>query len=321
MLYFSANMWKSLSLAFLAVPLLFAQSPAPNITGVWKADLQKSKIAGPPPSNYLEIIQEKTVVIDRKTQEKAQELDELTGVWSPRGEQRSPLAFVPNGKAYLRAYEGVPTRITASWEGNTLKLTGEVAGRPQVIKRTYELSPDGQTLTIDTLITGIPHEQHNTIVLLKQPDSAGDPLRQPEETAEKHFKNVKTEAFKNLPESEFLEQMRYIAWALNKDCEFCHVRNHFDSDDKKEKKTARDMIEMTASIDHDNFKGRPNVRCFTCHEGHSHPLNHPLFPDEAAALQAAEAQKPGPDRPMQGAGSGPQGPKPADVPPSKPPQQ
>jgi hypothetical protein len=109
---------------------------------------------------------------------------------------------------------------------------------------------------------------------------------------------VKTE-FKNLPASEFIDNMHYISWSLGRNCEFCHVRNHFDSDDKKEKKTARDMIKMTASINADNFKEHPEVACFTCHEGHEKPFARPLFPDEAAALQKEmeERQKAAPAGP------------------------
>lgn len=310
-------MQKLLLLAICAIPALFAQAPSP-ITGVWKADLQKSKIAGPPPSNYLAIFEEKTVVINRRTQEKGQQLSETTGIWGEHGEERSLLAFVPNGKPAIHPYQGVPTRITASWQDRTLNLAGEVAGRPVTIKRTYELSPDGQYLTITSIMSANGRERQNMIVLLKQPDAAGDPLRQPEQTAGEHFKNVKTDSLKGLPASQFIDNMRYFTWSLGKDCEFCHVKDHFDSDDKKEKQTARKMVDMTASIDQNNFEGHPDVRCFTCHEGHNRPLSHPLFPDEAAAMQSAQ-QGQGPDHPMQGAGSGPQGAKPADVPPGKPP--
>lgn len=310
-------MQKVVLLAAFPLALLCAQAQSPNIAGVWKADLPKSKIAGPPPTLYLEIIEEKTVVIDRRTQEKGEELDETCGVWGERGERRSLLAFVPNGKPAIRSYQGIPARMTASWHGNTLNLTAEVAGRPMVVKRSYELSADGEMLTINSVTTAGPRQQQSTFVLMKQPDSAGEPLRQPEQTAEQRFKNLKTDALKTLPASQFIDQMRYIAWAVGKDCEFCHVKDHFDSDDKKEKKTAREMIDMTASIDDHNFKGRPEVRCFTCHEGRNRPLSHPLFPDEAANLQSAQGQ--GPHPPMQGAGSGPQGARPGDMPPGKPP--
>jgi hypothetical protein len=282
------EMRKLLALSVLAIPFVFAQSPTPSIAGVWKADLQKSKIPGPPITEYLSIFEEKTVVINRRTQEKGPEIDETTGTWGgPHGEERIALGFPIVGKPIVRSLQGVPTEMTASWTDNILSLTAETAGRPQVMKRTYELSRDGQILTVHTTMTANGREQQSTVVMTKQPDSAGEPLRKPEELAETHFKNVKTQ-LKTMPVSEFIDQMRYFAWALDKNCEFCHVRDHFDSDDKKEKKTAREMIDMTAHIDADNFKNHPAVRCFTCHEGHSRPLSHPLFPDEVAAMQANE---------------------------------
>jgi hypothetical protein len=272
--------------------LMCAQSP--DITGVWKADLSKSKIAGPPgppPSNYLVIIEQKPAEFDRRTHEQAPLLTEETGIWGEHGLQRSVLTVFNNGKSAVRPYQGVPTRLTASSQGDALVITGEVAGRPSTFTRTYKLSPDGKTLTLD--IEGRDGERSFTsnLLLLKQPDSAGEPLRAPEELAGAHFKNVKTDGLKNLPVSEFINQMRYFAWSLNQNCEFCHVAHHFDSDDKREKKTARKMVDMVASIDTNHFDGHPAVRCFTCHEGHEHPLSHPQFADEAAAEKSAHERE------------------------------
>ncbi len=288
--YSSAHMRKAAILCIFATQLSFAQK-TPQIAGVWKADLKSSVLPGPPITECLVLIEEKTAVINRRTQEKGPEIDETTGMWGgPRGEQRSSLNFFITGKPAVRSYQGVPTEMTASWEGDKLHLAGETAGRPQTLKRTYQLSPDGQTLTVNTTMMNNGKEQQSTLVLTKQPDSAGEPLRKPEQLASAHFENVKTQ-LKDLPVSEFIDQMRYIAWALDKDCEFCHVQNHFDSDDKKPKKTARQMIDMTAHINADNFENHPQVRCFTCHEGHTHPLSHPLFPDQIAAAQANENQQ------------------------------
>ncbi len=278
-------MGKLLAVALFGASALFASSETasqqPDILGVWKADLEKSKIPGPPVTDYLVIFETKMAVVNRRTGEKAPEIDETTGMWAKFGERRSLITFLIDGKPHVRPYDGIPTRITASWDGNTLNFSGEVAGHPTLIKRTYELSADGEMLTVHSLATSNGHAQESTLVLRKQPDSAGEPLRKPEETAEQRFKDVKT-ALKTLPASEFIDNMRYFAWSLNKDCEFCHVKDKFDSDDKKEKKTARKMIEMTNAIDENHFKGHPEVRCFTCHEGHSHPLSRPLFADENA---------------------------------------
>jgi len=117
---------------------------------------------------------------------------------------------------------------------------------------------------------------------------------------------------KTLPASQFIDQMRYFAWALGKNCEFCHVERHFDADDKEEKKTARKMIAMTVAINADNFKDHPEVRCFSCHEMHAHPLSRPLFPDEVASMQK---EAPGPNAP-----AAPPRPNSPDVPLPKPPE-
>ncbi len=310
-------MRKLLALTAFAVPLLLrSQAPTPSIAGVWKADLDKSIIPGPPNvkvTNYLSIIEEKQVVINRRTQEKGPEIDETTGVWGgPHGEERMTLSFLVTGRSVVRPYQGVPTEFTASWQGRTLSLMGETAGRPQLISRTYELSPDGQTLTVHTITTTNGRQQQSTVVMTKQPDSAAEPLRKPEELAETHFKNVKTN-LKTMPASAFIDQMRYFAWALGKDCQFCHVQDDFASDEKQEKKTARDMIQMTANIDANNFKNRPEVQCFTCHEMHTHPLAYPQFADQIAAMQQQQQNRPGPNAPAGQPGATP-------PPPQHPPQ-
>jgi hypothetical protein len=280
-------MKKVLVLAVLTGSLLMSQ--APDITGVWRADLQKSKRMGPPVVTYLVIIDQKNAIFDNHTKEEAPLVTETTGMWGQH-EERDVLSFFTNGKPAIRPYRGVPTRVTAPVEGDKLTVNGEVPGRPATFKRTYELSDGGKVLTMNEDISDGPHNMHNSIVLLKQDEAAGEPLRKPEEQAGVRFKNVKTESLKSLPASEFIDRMHYISWALGKECLFCHVDRKFDSDDKKEKKTARKMIDMVAAIDEHNFEGKPAVRCFTCHEGRPHPLSYQLFPDQIEA-EKAQAEK------------------------------
>jgi hypothetical protein len=280
-------MWKIAVAALFGVSLLPAASP--NISGVWKADLEKSKFPGPPPSNYLMIIEQKMAIFNQRTKEEAPQVVETTGIWTQRGESRSLLTVFDNGKPRILPYQGVPTRLTASFAGNTLTVSGETAGHPDAtLKRTYELSTDGRTLTLHSVAMNGGKEQESSVVLTKQPDAVGEPLRKPEEPAGKHFKNLKT-SLKNLPASQFIDTMHYYSWSLGQQCTFCHVERKFDLDDKKEKVTARKMTDMVASIDEQHFEGHPAVRCFTCHEGHAHPLTHQQFPDEAAAEAAAAA--------------------------------
>jgi hypothetical protein len=280
-------MQKIVALALFTGSFLLGQ--APDITGVWRADLQKSKRMGPPVVTYLEIIGQKNEIFNRRTKEEAPQVTETTGIWGQH-EERDVLTFFLNGKPAILPYKGVPTRVTGTADAGKLIVSGEVPGRPYTFKRTYELSDAGKTLTINEDIADGPHVMHNSIVLLKQDEAAGEPLLKPEELASVRFKNVKTDALKSLPASQFIDRMHYISWALGKNCEFCHVHNKFDSDDKKEKQTARKMIDMTAAIDEHNFEGKPAVQCFTCHEGRAHPLRYQLFADEIEA-EKAQAEK------------------------------
>src|SRR3954453_20456538 len=128
-------------------------SAAPNApVGVWKADLEKSKIAGPPnapkPSNYLIVVEEKMAIVDQRTKEQAPQVTETTGIWGERGQQRSVLTVFNNGKPFVRPYQGVPTRLTAGWQGEAFVVEGEIAGRPSTFKRSYIPSADGNTMTV-----------------------------------------------------------------------------------------------------------------------------------------------------------------------------
>lgn len=278
-------MKKLLALAALTGTVMLGQTP--DLSGVWRANLQKSIRTGPPVITYLTIIEQKNAVFNNRTKEEALQFTDTTGTWGQRGEQRSKLSFFLNGKLKVGSYQGVPTEMIGTVEGNKIMVKAEIAGGRGTFTRTYELSADGKTLTMNEDASGEGHTMHSTIVMDKQDDAAGEQLRKPEEIASVHFKNVKTDGLKNLPTSEFINSMRYFSWALGKDCEFCHVEHKFDSDDKKEKVTARKMIDMTAAINEHNFEGKPEVRCFTCHEGNGHPLSHQLFADE---IEAAKAQ-------------------------------
>ena len=107
MLYFAQSMLKLAVLSALSVALLSAQSS--EITGVWKADLGKSKLAGPPgsaPTDYLVIIEHKMAMFDPHTKEQAPEFVETTGIWGQHGEERSVLTVFLNGKpTFYRTWE------------------------------------------------------------------------------------------------------------------------------------------------------------------------------------------------------------------------
>ncbi|HXJ93999.1 MAG TPA: c-type cytochrome [Terriglobia bacterium] len=110
-------------------------------------------------------------------------------------------------------------------------------------------------------------------------------------TAAEAFKNI--QILKDAPADQIFPAMQFITASLGVECEFCHVRNAFEKDDKEEKKTARKMMTMMFAINKDNFGGEREVTCYTCHAGAAHPTSIPVI---------SESLKPEPPRGMQGAG-------------------
>ncbi len=93
-------------------------------------------------------------------------------------------------------------------------------------------------------------------------------------TAAEKYKNIKV--LKDIPADQLIPTMQFISGSLGVECGFCHVagpdkRLEFDKDDKKEKKTARDMMQMMFAINKNNFEGEREVTCNTCHRGSPHP--------------------------------------------------
>jgi photosynthetic reaction center cytochrome c subunit len=108
--------------------------------------------------------------------------------------------------------------------------------------------------------------------------------------AEEQFKNI--QALKGIPADQLIPAMQFISASLGVDCEFCHVHEKMDSDDKKPKKTARQMITMMLDIDKSNFDGRLEVTCYSCHRGAAMPVSIPVIKDEEMAGPGATGKKP-----------------------------
>src|SRR6201998_101236 len=100
--------------------------------------------------------------------------------------------------------------------------------------------------------------------------------------AEEQFKNI--QVLKGIPAEQIFPTMQFIAASLGVECEFCHVHNAFEKDDKKPKQAARKMMEMMFAINKDNFEGHREVTCYSCHRGSPHPLAIPVVASEDATL-------------------------------------
>jgi photosynthetic reaction center cytochrome c subunit len=90
------------------------------------------------------------------------------------------------------------------------------------------------------------------------------------------FRNVKL--LKDIPAARFLRLMDSgYSQALGVGCEYCHVEDRWEADEKRPKSAAREMILLTREINDklvmmehiDNME--PAVNCATCHRGYVKP--------------------------------------------------
>ncbi|MBZ5621914.1 MAG: c-type cytochrome [Acidobacteriia bacterium] len=109
-------------------------------------------------------------------------------------------------------------------------------------------------------------------------------------TAEQVFKNITQ--LKGTPADQLTPAMQFIASSLGVECGFCHVQGKPEADDKPQKKTARDMMAMQASINKDSFRGQRQVTCYSCHRGSARPVNMPPVLESDAPAHAAPATAP-----------------------------
>src|SRR5260221_10546636 len=79
------------------------------------------------------------------------------------------------------------------------------------------------------------------------------------QTAGQRFKNIKV--LNDMPADQLGKVMNIFAASLGQDCAYCHNTKDYSSDEKKEKQTARRMIQMTLDINKNSFGGRTQVSC------------------------------------------------------------
>ena len=104
--------------------------------------------------------------------------------------------------------------------------------------------------------------------------------------AEQVYKNIKV--LKGVPADQLIPAMQLITASLGVQCEFCHVENAFEKDDKENKETARKMMRMMFAINQENFDGHRKVTCYACHRGSHKPVITPIIGAEEGKFVAEE---------------------------------
>ncbi|HEV7698745.1 MAG TPA: c-type cytochrome, partial [Pyrinomonadaceae bacterium] len=143
------------------------------------------------------------------------------------------------------------------------------------------------TIKIAIIITAVAFGA--LVFVTRRPTAQTQPSLPQVVTAGQRFKNIKV--LGDMPADQLGKVMNLFAQSLNVDCAFCHNTKDYSADEKKEKQTARRMIQMTFDINKNSFGGRTQVSCNTCHNGHEHPVSAPnLWPP----AEAAELKQPDP---------------------------
>src|ERR1700756_2021763 len=106
------------------------------------------------------------------------------------------------------------------------------------------------------------------------------------QTTEQVYKNI--QVLKGVSADQLIPTMQFVNASLGVQCDFCHLENAFEKDDKETKQTARKMMRMVFAINKDNFDGHQEVTCYACHRGAHKPVSTPLINEEATSVVADE---------------------------------
>ena len=78
-----------------------------------------------------------------------------------------------------------------------------------------------------------------------------------------------------IPTAELIPTMRAYAGALGVECDYCHIKGDFASDENPKKAIARGMIVLAQDVNAKFHDGKVHVTCYTCHRGKEDPLMAP----------------------------------------------
>jgi hypothetical protein len=153
------------SLTFLLTGLLlvipagpvFAQ--APDLSGTWKLDSERSRVeasagivglirSGAPPTLHITQPANASVIVESQINESQ------SRIYKSGAKTSTPV--VPSGTITM----------TSRWEGRTLVSEGSsesASGAPTAVKEVFSISSDGQTLTVEITVGG----NHSTLIYTK----------------------------------------------------------------------------------------------------------------------------------------------------------
>jgi hypothetical protein len=252
------------ALALLCTAVGSSQQAAPDFSGIWKWNSQKSRPDGPPPENMRV-----------KIEQHANDLTMTMGVLTREGEELTTYRYRVGSDDNQNTMHGAPMKSSAKWKDGALVIdsVAKFGDAELRLGDLWTLSSDGRTLSLaEHHQFGNTPPGDSTIVFEKQVGADWAPPAPPK-PAEEVFKNI--QVLKGMPANQLRPTMFSFTRALGVKCDFCHSGMDFEKDDKPEKQTAREMIRMATQVNKDNFGGKMRVRCWTCHRGSTEPESEP----------------------------------------------
>lgn len=133
---------------------------APDLSGTWKLNVDKSDFGPlPPPYSLEERIEHKepSLVVHWK----------YSGA---EGALSGTSTYKTEGSKSTNLFGDIEIVSTAAWEGDSLKIesVGMMGGMEMEFQDTWKLSEDGQTITIDRFMTSALGDANQTLVLEKR---------------------------------------------------------------------------------------------------------------------------------------------------------
>ena len=251
-------------LAMVIFCLSYGLCQTPDFTGIWRWNPSKSRHGG----NTLEDMRAK---IDQT----GSDLTVTLRVRNKGQEDASTHRYRIGTDSNKNEMHGVPMTSKVAWDGDVLVIdsVAKFADAELRLHDRWSLSPDKQTLTFQQRHQfGAEPAGEDTIVFDRQPDASWEPPSPPK-PAEQVYKNI--QILKGVPAPRLMPAMMFFSKSLGVECNYCHVPNEFEKDDKPAKNTARKMLNMVHDINGANFPNNQVVSCWMCHRGSAKPEAFP----------------------------------------------
>ncbi len=252
----------SLSILLLHPMAGFSQDSAPDLSGIWRRNPQKSPPAAHPPDEMWVKI--------------AQNGPDITITFQTRnqgaGETNAQRLRIGAGENH-NTIHGAPMTSKAAWDGTVLVVNSIAKFGEQELRMNdrWSLSPDKGTLTFTERhqFGAEPQPTQDAYVFDRQPDGSW-PEPRPSKLAEQVYKNI--DILKGIPSERVPVIMAAFSRSLGVACTHCHVEGSLEKKEKPTFAKARRMFHMRNWIAQN---AKIEVACWTCHRGHAVPQPGP----------------------------------------------